>query len=472
MISSSSVKITLGPVIGKTTYNSTRILAEFDKAEEVTCTLKTLAGKSLHTKQIAKANIPIVFKFDDLEPKTHYTVTFSCPSSESRFWTLRKDDDNPGNLNVAVVSCNEISAQFPRKNKKEKKDLWIGIGARAIRHEIDYLFHIGDQFYLDMGFYGVNEDNPYMKVIKILKATKQEEWKQLENQLLEILREACRRTWRYPSVARTLANVPNLTICDDHEFRDDWGYKSRDITPGKPDHYYGELARRVYYEYQRQLREDINFDRLEDLRCEYYDEIIHGVGVSFMEYRGCRSWFKEEKLKETKIGEKQSAWISSLYEKKGKFDKLSATLFISPLPIFFLSRSLSKIVRLKVNDIQEYWMYDSVDQLIGLVGLLRRWKDRKDNRDILVLGGDVHMGGKSDIIFQGEKIFSQLVTSAVNGEQLNKVEMMIVRYVNRNSKLDNDYHFENYGWTEKNNFGLVKVKNVNGVSSIQSELKI
>ncbi len=62
-----------------------------------------------------------------------------------------------------------------------------------------------------------------------------------------------------------LAQVPRLTIYDDHEVRDDWGSRPEDSDPNsnEPDYLFGQLCKKAYYEYQRQLREDIDFNNLE-----------------------------------------------------------------------------------------------------------------------------------------------------------------------------------------------------------------
>jgi len=464
-----NLKVNLGPIIGKVTHNSARILVEFNKVQEVTCFLQSDKGETKICKLISRANMPVVFKFDNLRPKTHYKVGLSCPLpvESSSFWTIRENHDNPGNLKAAIVSCNDISRQY---NKPQNKDLWAHLGGLTKNHSLDYIFHIGDQVYMDMSL-----DNKtkylYGECRKILLETPKDQWNYIRPELLKILRAQYYKTWNHPSVAPVLANVPNLMICDDHEFRDDWGFGSDDHIPGTLDHFYGELVRQLYYEYQRQLREDIPWDNLKSLKCEYHHHILNGVGVSFMEYRGCRSWFREDKLKETHIGAAQSQWIRDLYKPGGKFEQVNSALFLSPLPLFVLSKFISQVAFIKEDDIQEYWTYRSIPQLVELLDLLREWKQRRENREILVVGGDIHMGGSTDVMYQGKKIFTQFVSSSMNSKESSWLEKGIMDLVMKLGKVDNNYAFLHQKWKRKNNYGVIEVITGKEGSKIEARLE-
>jgi len=449
-----SIKVNIGPVIGKVTHNSARILVEFNKVKEVTCILQSDQGERWTCKLISKANVPVVFKFDNLRPKTHYKVGLSCPLpvESSSFWTIRENHDNPGNLKAAIVSCNDISRQF---SKPKNKDLWAHLGGLTQEHALDYVFHIGDQVYMDMA---MNNKSKYLygEVRKILQEIPKDQWSIRRPEVLQILRNQYYKTWSHPSVAYVLANVPNFMICDDHEFRDDWGFEPDDWQQGTIDHFYGELVRQLYYEYQRQLREDIPWDNLKSLKCEYYHVILNGVGVSFMEYRGCRSWFREDNLKETHIGAAQRAWLQELYSEAGEFEFVTSTIFISPLPLFVLSKLVSQVAYYKVDDVQEYWSYRSIPQLVELLELLRAWKRRRADREILVVGGDIHMGGTTDVMYQGRKIFTQFVSSSINSKETSWLEKGVMDILMKLGKVNDDYTFLHNKWKKRNNYGVIE----------------
>jgi len=453
-----SNKVSVGPIIGTVTDNTARILVEFEKPGKVTCYLLSYSEEPRSRTLDSKPGVPIVFAFVGLTPKTEYSVNLSCPLPErvqgSSFWTIRKNNDDPGRLNAGVVSCNEISIQ---EKKPRGKDLWADLGKRVQNHELDYIFHIGDQVYMDMeGDYKTK--HLYQECERILKSVHQRDWEDCRPYLLELLRGQYRRTWTNPSVARVLANVPNLMICDDHEFRDDWGFEKDDYTKGTIAYFYGELARQVYYEYQRQLRQDIPWENLKSLKCEYYHQILNGVGVSFIEYRGCRSWFREENLEETHIGEAQKKWLTKLFEDKDKFEGVNSVIFISPLPLFLFHHYISKVAYFKSDDIQEHWTYRHIPQLIELLDLLVAWKLRYDGREILVVGGDFHLGGWTDVLYQGEKVFTQFITSAINGHGANLLQEVFLKVLMLFGEADRNYSFEHYEWIRQNNYGIIQAQ--------------
>ena len=464
-----SLKVNLGPVIGSVTHHTARILVEFNKVEQVTCFLHSPYGETIACKLISQANMPVVFKFHSLRPKTEYKVTLSCalPVESSSFWTIRENHDNPGNLKAAIVSCNDISRQY---SKTKDKDLWGHLGGQVRNHALDYVFHIGDQVYMDMA---LNNKMKYLygECRAILEATSRDQWGYKRAELLNILRQQYYKTWNHPSEAYVLANVPNLMVGDDHEFRDDWGWNPDDYTPGTIDHFYGELVRQLYYEYQRQLREDIPWDNLASLRCEYHHHILNGVGVSFMEYRGCRSWFREANLKETHIGASQREWLRALYGKGGLFEQVNSAIFISPLPLFIFSKLVSKVAFLKVDDVQEYWTYQSIPQLLELLDLIRGWKQRRSDRDLVIVGGDIHLGGTTDVMYAGQKLCTQFVCSAINSHESHWLEKGIMDLVMKWGKVNSDYTFMHRKWTKRNNYGVVEVYSDYNGSRIDCKLE-
>jgi hypothetical protein len=58
----------------------------------------------------------------------------------------------------------------------------------------------------------------------------------------EIIRHKYRRTFNFPPTAKILANVPNFMFLDDHDVRDDWGWRPEDWDPTSKDYLYGRMA--------------------------------------------------------------------------------------------------------------------------------------------------------------------------------------------------------------------------------------
>lgn len=81
----SDAKVIVGPVIGKVTNNTARVLVEVDSDVEVTCKLERAnhEGGCIFKSKIMKKGIPSVFIFENLEPSTTYNVSFPSSSNHS-----------------------------------------------------------------------------------------------------------------------------------------------------------------------------------------------------------------------------------------------------------------------------------------------------------------------------------------------------------------------------------------------------
>jgi len=456
--------IRLGPIIGKVTNTTARLTIELESSQEVTCTLTSSTGKQIICRRVPENGFPTVFKFSELEPQTLYKVSLDNNTLNSQFRTLRNENEKPGKLNIGIVSCNEVTKA---EIKPSSQNLWDDLAKRA--HELDYVLHIGDQCYMDMGE-ETTQQTPYQICQKRLNSVQKDQWPSLTNELLEVLRAHYRRTWSIPGTSFVLANVPNLMLLDDHEVRDDWGWRQEDYDPNtaKCDYFYGQLARRVYYEYQRQLREDIDWNNLDSLKCEYHEHILNGVGIVFVDYRGSRSWFREDfNEKSPQLGTKQAEWVQSLFVKEGKFKDLNSVLFISAIPMLFFSHLLTNTAAMAgFDDVKEHWSYKNDEEMKKILNLLKDWKAGKKGRELTLIGGDVHIGGHTDLFFGKKGVFKQFTTSAINNIVTKKYQFSIMKFFQKLSgNLGKEFSYQHYDWVKESNYGLVSIS-VNGEASI------
>lgn len=91
------------------------------------------------------------------------------------------------------------------------------------------------------------------------------EWEDHYEKVCEFYRDIYRKTWSHPYTAYCLANCPNLMIYDDHEVRDNWADVPGDWDSKCVDFFIARCAWTVNLEYQRQLHEDVNFDKMEEI---------------------------------------------------------------------------------------------------------------------------------------------------------------------------------------------------------------
>jgi hypothetical protein len=89
---------------------------------------------------------------------------------------------------------------------------------------------------------------------------------------------------------------------------------------------------------------------------------------------------------------------------------------------------------------------------------LRLWKQEPaaPGREVLVLGGDVHVGGHTEISHAGALIFRQLISSPVTNRPPGLLAYLGIRaLMESEEKLGFDYRFEHHDFTHRRNFGVV-----------------
>lgn len=475
--------ITIGPVIGTVTNSTARVLVEFNFTGNITMVLnETDKGVTFNDTKNFTAGEPVLFRFFNLTNGTYYNVTFDPPIPDqvpSYFKTV--NTTTPGLLKFGLVSCDEISVL---EVKAPEADLWAHLSNKIDETGLDYLLHIGDQVYLDMGFgdkdledgISVNQTKPYPAIMKILNTTAPEEWENKTDELLNIIRDEYRKTWGFPSVKAVLAKIPNIMMFDDHEIRDDWGFIETDWNVSSADYFYGSLARRAYYEYQRQLREDIDVFNLTNITSEYFNVTINDVGFLFVDYRGVRSWFRNETdMAGSQLGIQQKEFINqTLNGTNATFANLTTVFVISSFPVALFGTNALKLGNLFSNDFAEGWTFNHTDELIWFIDQIRGWKNAVPGRDIMVLAGDIHMGGKTNISYDEEYQFRQFTSSSMASLPPPDIAFKgfesIIGVENDFPSDFSDYEYEHYSWTNKYNYGLLAVNVTDGQSHIDAYL--
>lgn len=118
--------IVTGPIIGKVTTTTARVLIEFNSAIPITVILTDPIGTQFPVTKNVTASIPTPFTFEGLLPNTKYTVDPSIVMVQSYFTTL---SGIPGKLHFAVVSCLDKNVQL---SKPPHQDLWADMLRRPL----------------------------------------------------------------------------------------------------------------------------------------------------------------------------------------------------------------------------------------------------------------------------------------------------------------------------------------------------
>lgn len=511
--------IILGPVIGKVTDSTARILLECSHAAQVTLTIRPRIYKGpqhnpgppkSETKQLPEHE-PAIIKFDGLQPATRYDVTI-----EGAIWLVESCSFRTlplGGYNLergktprfVVYSCNDIQhTEKLRSDDVTQGDLWLNMKTRlanGMKHnidneygmELDYLLHIGDNVYNDSHWCDIERGTVEMRAreckwgvaVHMLDGlNSRAEWETKRGLIKEVFQEVYYETWGLPSTRYCLANIPNLMIYDDHEIRDDWGDRPEDEDPNSKDYFMGEIAYEVINLYQRQLHEDLPRPYRRPTY-DYHYHIFGDVGLFFIDVRGCKTFHKKaHDWSSPMLGCEQWHVLEDEFAVGGKFDKCKALLMLVPEPVAYLSKTFTMIAgHHLVDDALGMWSARRhLPEVPRFMNLLQTWKNyRRDvlGRDVLILGGDVHEGGWTDITYweklhplaqkgkKGEPDYNedrirQLTTSAISNDTTQPYQAMAISvgrdlagYVLDGGYLAGGWSCRHYDWTNNRNYAIL-----------------
>lgn len=444
-------KITVGPVIGKVADTTARILIEVDDDAQVICEA-TDANKNVITQAgDFTGGRPAVFKLQGLIPGTEYEITFKGVSGnypKGRVRTFKTDEDR---MNVAAVSCNFLG-------RRGDADLWADLRDRYVMPgDVNLLLHLGDQIYGDAAF---------ARALKIINSQEPKSKKAQDEQILESYRRLYRAWWGDPPTRDVLANVSNLMIWDDHEIRDDWGSRPEDSDPNSVEYRIGILARQIYREYQRQLWDDP--PHADD---EHHFHVWGAIGVLFVDQRGGRSFGRD--AARPYLGTRQWEAIETAL-KDGELSNVRALIVVTSVPLVYLGANITGGGTLVVDDLFDHWSHNQHNkEQVEMIRALREWKAAvPGQRELLVVGGDVHVGGHTDVRHDDVTIFNQLITSPISNVPPKWYEfygLLILTEVEQ--KLTGSYSYEHHDLTNRRNYGIIVVRvPPNGTPKVEGTL--
>ena len=441
--------VIVGPVVGKVTSTTARVLFTTSSKSDAVLTTTAANGHSNQATFTAEPNQPTVVELKALQPDTRYVLQFAgieCPVVGS----FKTFPTTPTELNVGAVSCNFAS-------RKGTTDLWKDLYERYVRHgTLDLLLHVGDQVYGDAAF---------AEATNILGTRKKGTATQ-EKQILNLYRRLYLWNWGLESTRTVLANVPNLMIWDDHETRDDWGSLPEDSDQGGQAHYIGSLARRVYREYQRQLWDDLHDPGSDELEDHYHT--WGTIGVVFIDQRGGRSFDVDPRR--PYLGTKQWDRLRTALN-TGVLKDVRALIVVTSVPLCYLGAAFGNTLVFRGDDRADHWSYaKNRQEQVEMIRLLRQWK-AAGNREVIVVGGDVHVGCKTDIKHQGNTVFKQLITSPITNKPPHDIAFLFMKAaLELDQRVSDSYSFEHYDYTNDRNFGIILIRGANGQPHIEGSL--
>jgi hypothetical protein len=465
-------KILVGPIIGKVTSHSVRILLETSHDCEMNISItgeNKNKGKVLALSKHMKARTPTIFKFENLEESETYSLAYTPETIKhlnpeinelkSSFRTMPKTVD-PKDFKFAVISCNSLNTY---KTTQSQHSLWKNLSDRI--SEVDYVFHLGNQVYLDDDINFGNSENPLAVCQEMLKEVDRSEYSHYKEQVREKIREYYRSLWGQLYIANVLRNVPNLMIFSEHEIKESFGfypkYDPNDITSF--DFFFSQQARYVYYQYQRQLFSDVDFDDFSKITSEHHYHTLGQIGFFLMDSRACRTWLKVQG-DEGGIGFQQRKDLEDCFNiKTGHFKSCQAIFILSPDPILFSSKKLLQSALLnkmtEEETLYQQWNSRQTHEQIQFLDMIRKYRE-DTKKQVALVSGDLSLGGVTDIFYQGNTIIRQISSSAICQKPNSKLEWFLKDVEDEAAhNLSDEYYFTHNNWLKENNYVFLEVTN-------------
>lgn len=376
----------------------------------------------------------------------------------------------PADMRFGVLSCNQIATDH-------KKDMWEKLALEIKDEKIDIIFHIGDQIYADhsesLKLPAEFQDIWNVSCQWLLAEPNHDNWIHYKEKILFLYRQLYRTTFSHSPTQFILSHVSNLMVFDDHDAHDDWGVDPEDVDRSTAQWFVGKCAYRAICEYQHQQWKDIDFnelDRITDadelhidhvLTRDYHKHKYGAIGVYMSDNRGNQSvHYGEEQKSCPFLGLNQWKDLeSAIGSTDGYFSDCKILVMNFPVPLVYLPHNLNDAIARVYDDALGHWSSAQYRrEQIRMLDMLRDWVDARPvgERQIILTGGDVHIGGHTEIYYNHKFYFHQIICSAISNNPLSTPVFYAVKTVaSMVSHLDYGWTFKHHGFHKGANYGIV-----------------
>lgn len=448
----------VGPIVGKVTQSTARVVVQPEAPGLVTVRLTTDGRPALEESAVATAAAPVVgVVFSNLASDTTYDLSVKVDGQEvaGRVGRVRTHGANVERLVVAAVSCNFTVREGEARRWQHLLEAQVRTG------RVSTVLHIGDQVYLDTAFGQSIQD------VRDRGRTDQ-----VRRDITARFRRVYEYAWNYAPTREVLATASNLMIWDDHEVRNGWGSHERDRDPESSRHWVGAIARRLFQDFQRRLWAEPD----ESARHEAHAHVYGKVGIVFLDQRGARSFAFDDQR--PYLGRVQWQWLRDTLS-SAAFAEVTALVMVTSVPLLYVGEGAAAFGGLAFSDLRDQWSHPKHrSEQLELATLLRDWKGASPRRAVMVLGGDVHVGGRTvveqlDIAGRWNHVFDQLITSPITNEPPGALAFFGLKelLLKRDEVLGEELRFRHESLTRRRNYAVLDLKApAVGAASIAGEL--
>ncbi len=433
----------IGPIVGEVTETTARVVVQPENPGLVQVVLTPAGGGAPVAAQAqATATDPVAaLHLTGLQPATRYALAVHVDGAPvaGRTGSVRTRDPGATRHRFVAVSCNYTV-------KQGQSRLWHEIAVRhVLTGDVAGVLHVGDQVYSDQVFGQAMHD---LRGVAPTAAH--------EAEYAARFRRLYAYAWNYPATREVLANTSNLMVWDDHELRNGWGSHAEDRTPGTREHWVGTVARRVFQEFQRQLwgPRDMAVPH------EAHAHTFGATGVIFLDQRGGRSFGHD--AARPYLGGAQWTWLNGVLTSPA-FASVRALVVVTSVPLLYVGERAAELGGLVASDLRDQWSHpDHIAEQRAMAKLLRDWKSAATDREVLVVGGDVHVGGFTDLeervngAWRG--VIRQVITSPVTNEPPSAIFWWGIRkLLDGRHDLTPSLRFRHREMTRRRNYAVLTV---------------
>ncbi len=368
--------VRVGPIVGEVTATATRVVVQPRRASVVTVELTPSGGGAAVSSDAtaAKTGDVVVLVFAGLVPDTTYAlrVLVDGVAAIGRRGRVVTKALAPTRLRVAAVSCNFTVRQGDARLWERLWQKWVRPGT------VNTVLHVGDQIYADTAFEAALVD---------VRANGQTAL--VRRRTRRAFEDLYANVWNYPATRKVLAHASNLMIWDDHEIRNSWGGFAEDRDPTSDAFFVGRVARRVFQQFQRALWGDGDLAAPHEAHAHAYGDF----GVLFLDQRTGRSFAHTPER--PYLGTPQWSWLRQEM-RSGALANARALILVTSVPLCYVNGAVASAGGFAISDLRDHWTHpDHRTEQIELLTEIRRWLRAAPDRELLVVGGDVHVGGRT-----------------------------------------------------------------------------